>query len=359
MEQQKPLWRDTKAGGGAARAAGVLELLALIAALVCALALFITSLTTTNYIDPTAYEAQHILSRPDSILLNLAVAVVAVALFRVLRVTKLPDWFVKGATCVCLIALALVGIAWSFMMKAIPVSDQNVLFTSAVNLVKGDFSALQDTTGYEYFYFVRFPFQIGFLSYLELLVRAVGEQGTLILAPVLNVLMLVSGYAALLITTRRLFHDNRVTFLTLLLLCICVQPVLACTWIYGLIPALALTLWGVYFAVRFLQTNRLPNLIPTALFCAFAVYMKPNAWIGAVAVAAALLLHALKTRGWKPAVAAVLLLALCYPLPKIAQAVYEERIGVSFGKVYPMSSWMAMGMRDRRMAAGCSIDDSK
>lgn len=359
MEQQKPLWRKNKPESGMPRVAGVLEILALAAALICALALVYTSLTTTNYIDPAAYEAQHILAKPDSILLNLAVLAVAVALFRVLRVTKLPDWFVRGAAVVCLTALALIGIAWSLMMKAIPISDQDVLFSSAVHLVKGDFSALQDTTGYEYFYFVRFPFQIGFLSYLELLVRAVGEQGTLILAPVLNVLMLVSGYAALLMTTQRLFRDNRITFLTLLLLCVCIQPVLACTWIYGLIPALALTLWGVYFAVRFLQTDRLLNLIPAALFCAVAVYMKPNAWIGAAAVSIALLLHALKTRGWKPVVAAILLLALCYPLPKIAQAAYEDRIGVSFGKGYPMSSWMAMGMRESWMAAGWYNEYSK
>lgn len=359
MEQQRPLWREPKTNSGAARAAGILGLLALIAALICALALVFTSQVTTNYIDPTAYEGQHILAQPDSIVLNLAVTIVAIALFRVLRVTKLPDWFVKGAAIVCLTALALVGIAWSFMMKAIPISDQDVLFSSAARLVKGDFSALQDTSGYEYFYFVRFPFQIGFLSYLELLVRAVGEQGTLILAPVLNVLMLVSGYSALLMTTQRLFRDNRATFLTLLLLCICVQPVLACTWIYGLIPALALTLWGVYFAVRFLQTRRMGALVPAALFCAAAVYMKPNAWIGAAAISIALLLHALKTRGWKTAVAAVLLLALCYPLPKIAQAAYEERIGVSFGKGYPMSSWMAMGMRDSWMAAGWYNEYSK
>lgn len=359
MEAQKPLEREIDRNSGNVRAAGALELLALIAALVCALALVYTSLTTTNYIDPTLYEGQHILAKTDPFLLNLAITLVAIALLRVLRITRLPDWFVKSASVVCLLALALIGIAWSLLMKAIPISDQEVLFTSAANLVRGDLSALRDTAGYEYFYFVRFPYQLGFLSCLEALVRVFGEQGTLIAAPIFNVLLLISGYGALLLTTQKLFGDNRVTFLTLLLLCVCIQPVLACTWIYGLIPALAFTLWGVYFAVRFLQTSRYWNLLPAALFCALAVYMKPNAWIGAVAVAIALLLHALKTRGWKTVVAAALLLALCCPLPKIAQAAYEERIGVSFGKGYPMSSWMAMGMRESWMAAGWYNEYSK
>ena len=94
-------------------------------------------------------------------------------------------------------------------MRATPISDQQVLFSSALNLVKGDYSALQDTTGYEYFYFVRFPFQLGFLSILEGMVRTFGERGTLVAAPILNVLLLMSGYAALLMTTDRLFGDLR------------------------------------------------------------------------------------------------------------------------------------------------------
>ena len=352
METQQPLERDIDPKNGTARAANLLGLLALIAALACALAFVYTSLMTTNYIDPAQYEGQHILARSDSLLLNLAVTLVVLALFRALRLTRLPDWFVKSSSTVLLIALALIGIVWSFLMKPIPISDQQVLFSSASNLVRGDLSALQNTSGYEYFYFVRFPFQFGYLSCLETLIRFFGEEGTLIVVPVLNVLMLISGYAALLLTTQRLFHDNRVTFLTLFLLCVCLQPILACTWIYGLIPALALSLWSVYFAVRFLQNGRKREIPMIALFAALGVYMKPNAWIIAAAIAVALLLHALKTRGWKPLVALVVLLGLCVPLPKIVQAAYEERIGVSFGPGYPMSSWMAMGMQDSWMAAG-------
>ena len=352
MEAKQPLEREIDSKNDAVRTANLLGLLALIAALICALALVYTSLTTTNFIDPAEYEAQHILAKNDPILFNLAVTLVALALFRALRITRLPNWFVKSASAVLLIALALIGIVWSFLMKPIPISDQNVLFSSAASLVKGDLSALQNTSGYEYFYFVRFPFQFGYLSCLETLMRFFGERGTLLVVPVLNVCFLVSGYAALLLTTQRLFDDNRVTFLTLFLLCVCLQPILACTWIYGLIPALSLSLWAVYFSVRFLQNGRKREIPWIALFAALAVFMKPNAWIVAAAIAVALALHALKTRGWKPLVAAAVLLVFCVPLPKIAQAAYEERIGVSFGPGYPMSSWMAMGMQDSWMAAG-------
>lgn len=334
------------------RAANALEIAALIAVLIAALALSVTSLTTTNFIDPLQYSGQHILARPDSLLLNLAVTLVALAAFRLLRAVQLPRRFVSASAAILLTALALAGVAWSLLMRAAPISDQQVLFSSAASIVKGDFSALRDTAAYEHFYFVRFPFQFGFLSYLEALVRLLGERGTLIAAPVVNVLLLVSGYAALLMTTDRLFDDSRVTFLTLLFLCLCPQPVFACVWLYGLVPALAFTLWSIYFAARYLRGGSAWFVAPAAACSALAVYLKPNAWIGAAAISLALLLHALKTRGWKPVAAAVLLLVSCYPLPRIVQAAYESRIGSDFGKGYPMSSWMAMGMQESWMAAG-------
>ena len=174
---------------------------------------------------------------------------------------------------------------------------------------------------------MRFPFQFGFLSYLELLVRVFGEKGTLLAAPILNVLLLVSGYAALLRTTQRLFSDSRVTLLTLFLLCIYVQPLLACTLIYGLIPALAGSLWAVLFAVRFVQTGK-KRESPGPL-AARSPRMKPNAWIVAAAVAVVFALRA-HTRGWVPLVAAS---RRCCCLRAAAQngtGGVQARIGVSW-----------------------------
>ncbi len=342
-----------------ARAASTLEIIALCAVLLAALMLSVTSLTTTNVIDSTQYSAQHILAQKDSLLLNLAVAIVAIAAFRILRVAHVSKSFMITASVLCFLALAAFGSAWSLMMRATPISDQSVLLNAAVTMWTGDRSILRDLASYEHFYFVRFPFQFGFLSFLELVVRCLGEMNTMVFLPIINIFLLISGYAVLLMTTDRLFQDNRITFLTLVLLCLCPQPLFACVWLYGLIPALAFTLWSVYFAVRYLKDEKTRFAVFAAVFSAIAVYLKPNAWIGAAAIAIVFLLHALKTRGWKPAVAAILLLVACYPLPKIAQAVYEDRIGVTFGKGYPMSSWMAMGMRDSWMAAGWYNEYSK
>ncbi len=350
--KQKPWEQKTKMVMSMPRAANALELAALAAVLLAALALSITSLVSTNYIDPAHYEAQHVVARTDSLWFNLAVTTVAIVLLRALRLVRITDRFVRASAAVLLSLLSVVGIVWTLMAKAYPTSDQGILYESARMIVNCDFSELRNADSYLHFYFVRFPFQFGFLSYLELLIRVFGEEMTLVVAPILNVLMLVSGYAALLQTTDRLFHDNRVTFLTLLFLCIGIQPLLACTLIYGLIPALALSLWALFFTVRFLQSGKKREIIWIALFCAAAVYMKPNAWIFVVSIAIVLGLMAMRERRWTPLVAAAIAVVVCIPLPKIAQSAYESRIGTSVGEGYPISSWMAMGMKEGAMACG-------
>lgn len=359
MDTHRPPERGTAPKGGAARAAGALEGILLICALVFALTFVLMSFAATSHLDLAKSESRTILTKGDPVLLNLAVTVVALALLRVLRITHIPDWFVKGASIGLLILLALVGIVWSFLVKATPASDAGVLFSGASRLAGGDLSVLQDTSSYEFFLFSGAPYRLGLLGCLEGIIRLFGERGALIVLPVLNVLLLVSGYAALLKTTQLLFGDNRITFLTLLFLCVCLQPLFACAGIDGEIPALAFSLWALYFTVRFLQNGRKRELLFLALFGALAVFLDHNAWIIAAVVSFFLLLQALTMRGWKPLLAAAILLALCVSLPKIAQAAYEDRLDVLFGEGYSYSSRLAAGWNDdfnKEMYDACGAD---
>ena len=113
---------------------------------------------------------------------------------------------------------------------------------------------------------------------------------------------------------------------------------------------------GIYTGILFSAFNGRPLWNTSILGPLFLVSGMSG---GAAAIVLALLLHALKTRGIKPVLAAAMLLIACYPLPKIAQAAYEKRIGTEFGAGYPMSAWMAMGMRKSWMAAGWYNEYSK
>ncbi|MEA4939797.1 MAG: hypothetical protein VB091_09455 [Christensenella sp.] len=346
MDTQTPLWRDAEETDGAHRAANALERILLASVLIIALVFVYLSQTSTNLLDPASSSGRTIFIPVDPIGLNLAVTVVAIALFRLLRIARPPEEFVNVSAVLCLSALAIGGILWTFLVQATPSGDAAVFCSSAAELAEGKHTALSNSNSFAYFFFASAPKRLGFLLYLETLMRMLGEEGTWVFAPVINVLLLVSGYGAVLRTTRLVFDDNRVSFLTLLLLCVCVQPLLACTEINGRIPALAFALWGVYFAARFLQDGRKHEIPLFVLFSAFAVLLNASAWFLVGAVAAVLLLQALRERAAKPLIAAAILVTLCLLLPAVVQASFEARAGVSLGKGYSLSSRRAAGWND-------------
>lgn len=338
--------------GCSARVAGVLELTALSVILLAALALSVTSLMITNYIDPLHYTSQHIVSKTDSLWFNLVVTIGAIALLRILRMVRIPDRFLKVSSALLLLVLAGVGIAWVFLTKSIPTSDQGHLYNSALALISGQTQDMTSLDGTLYFYYLRSPYQFGILAYVELLTRIFGENGVLLAAPVINVLFLIGAYVSLLKTTDRLFHDNSVTLLTLFMMCVLIQPILACTSIYGWIPSLALMVWVMGFAVRYLQEGKKRYLIWMALLSAIAVTIKPNALITVIAVALVLLLHAIKGKRWFSLVAAVVILCAAFPGQRIAQASYEARLDTDYGGGQDYVVWISMSMRESWMACG-------
>jgi len=338
-----------------ARLAGVLETLALVCVLLAALALAATSLFAAAKVNPDQYEILQILVFKENQWCNLAVVALGIVFLVLLgRIPVSKRFNVAFGGCV-LIFLGVFGAFWVTSVNAHAESDGDVLIQIAERIIAGDYAPVATSGEYLHYYLVRFPYQCGLLFYLEVLVRLFGATGALGVARMINVALLVSSYGALLLITQRLFRSERVTFLTILLLCATPQPVLSCTFVYGLIPALAFGVWAFYFIVCYLQSGRKRNLIPAAVLLAAGVFLRSNTWIMLAAAAIVLALHALRRKKPAPALLAVLLVVAALPLPGVAQRAYEERLGTSFGSGYPKSYWMAMSLQDGWKAAGWHV----
>lgn len=325
---------------------------ALIAAALGAAALAFFALIHTCTIDPLAYADPHILFARDNVLVNLVMLAAAFVAIRLLGRLTISDRLLRTLATAGLLLLFAVGMVWVTSVNAIPAFDQGVLYRAAESLIAGDYAEFSQADSVMRFYFLRFPFQFGYLKYVETCIRLFGSRGAMTAIPVSNVILLISGYAALLMATDRLFADNRVTLLTLLAICACPQPLLSCTLIYGLIPGVAMTLWAVYFAVCYLKTDRTRNLLPCMLFCALACLFKLNALIAVVAIAIALTLHALRKKRVVAVVAAVIMVLAALFGSRVPKYSYERELDTTFGSGLDMSVWMAMGMRESWMAPG-------
>ena len=334
---QNPMDRNEQPSG----AAKALELAALIALLLFALTLTITSLVSTGKIDPDSYTSGTLVFSKDFFWFNAAVLVFLTAACRALRAMRVSDRAIRRLTGWLLVLTAIAGLLWILLAKAQPAGEQKFLFDAAKAIIKGKTKDLVRESGSLYFYFATSPNQFGNLAYVELLTRVFGQKGILIAAPVLNVLLLVFSYASILKTTGRLFRDNRVTLLALLLLCISFQPLLLCTAIDAGVLAAALAVWAIGRIVLYMQYGKKANLVWGAVFVALSAALSPIGRAAAVALALVVGLYVLKQKKWFPAVTALVMLAVSLFAPVGMRLMYQARLETDFGAGLPAVVWEA------------------
>ncbi|MEN6595666.1 MAG: hypothetical protein ABFC31_12050 [Clostridiaceae bacterium] len=334
---QDPMDRNEQKSG----AAEALETVALIALLLLALTLTFVSLFSTGSIDPEAYESGKLVFTKDFFWYNGAVLVFLAAASRLLRVARVSDRAIRRLTGWLLVLTTVAGLFWILLAKAQPAGEQGYLFDAAKAIIQGKTKDLTSEQGSLYFYFATSPNQFGNLAYVELFTRSFGQKGILIAAPALNVLLLVFSYASLLKTTGRLFRDNRVTLLTLLLLCVCPQPLLKCTVVDAGVLAASLTIWSAGRIVLYLQYGKKANLVWGAVLGVLGAVFSPVSRAAVIAFALVLALQVIKQKKWFPAVTALVLLAFALPAPAAARIVYEARLDTTYGAGLPAVVWKA------------------
>ena len=304
--------------------------------------LFVTCVVETGF---SADNNEHVLFLRDNVARNLAaLAAGAVCVWLVLkcRVTRRMNQIAAIGMLCCVTA---VGVCWVSAAKALPYADAKFILSDAAQAAS-HVNALSESA-----YLKKYPFQTGFLLYAECMTRLFGNSSAVVMQ-YCNILFVSLAYLALIGIARRLFQDERIELLTILLLLLCLQPVFLCTFVYGTLPGLALALWGVYAAVRYIQERGLIWMLAAALLTAVAVVLKKNYALVTIACGIALLLNALRGRAARPLLLCAVL-AICAALaPVLVQKSYEARAQTSFGRGLPQSAWLAMGLGESSMCSG-------
>ena len=337
-KNRQPLFRFANGAGTFALilTAGVFLLLALI------------SLLSTCRIDLHFSQSnnEHVSFLADPVLLNAAVLAGCFCLCLLIRRIKLSRAFVQGAAlCMLLIQTAL-GLWWVLSAKALPYADSAQIIEEALRISEGSYESLAATS-----YFRLFPFQLGYLMYAEGFARIFGSSAALALS-VFNVLWVDGAFLALLFLTKELFNDLYTEFFTALLLCLCLQPAFLCTFLYGVLPGLGLSLWGACFVLYYLRKRQFPYLLAAAILTGLAVALKKNYLIVAAADCIVLMLDLIRKKKLTSLIGAALLVSLSLLLPVWIQRTYEVRADAVFGEGTPQSAWLVTGFRESSMCSG-------
>lgn len=268
------------------------------------------------------------------------------------------------------LTLLTVVLAASFvgMTQLYPGSDPAKVWGIVMEWRQGDFSSFDEGA-----YLFCYPFQSGIVLFFYLLSFLFGE-GNFVGIQLVNVVFLAVIYG-LLVKLSGLFgvtagedtegFGKRRTGLqaaVYLGLLVWVPLSFYVTYLYGILPGMALSLGAVYFAQRYLAVRRYRYIAAASLCMGLATVIKMNCLIYLIAIACFLVYDAIslfflsEKKRWKEGAVSLifivcmgLVVALC---TQISNAAVERIAGRELSEGEVMLSWVVMGMQEAPLGPG-------
>ena len=320
----------------------------------------VMSMFQTSHIDPAKYKGEHILFQMDIVPLNIIVtALFFVFLFAIRR---FYDFFAKVNIRVMEIALAAVsvtlGLIWVLNVRSVPSADSANVFFSATGAAKDDFTQLQSNSQFYFHEFYKdlsyyhfYPFQLGFVFLCEIVYRIFGTDSSMPIQ-IINVLCVAASYFALARMTGLLFKRKAAEFIAIVLLLVCFQPILFCTFAYGNIAGMCAAIWASLLLIKYFQTEKYGWAIGSGALLVLATLAKYNNMIYLVAFVIVLLVHIVKKKKWQSAVIAAAMVAAVLLSNTLVIKMYESRAEMQYESGVSQVLYLDMGLQDSSMAPG-------
>ncbi|MCX4321444.1 MAG: hypothetical protein OSJ59_00615 [Lachnospiraceae bacterium] len=249
-----------------------------------------------------------------------------------------------------------------------PGSDPAKVYGIAMQWRQGDFSSFGEDA-----YLFRYPFQSGIVLFFYLLSFLFGEGNfvgiqllyAVFLAVIYGLLVKLSGlFGVAAGEGTEGFEKRRTGLQTAVYLGLLVWVPLAfyVTYLYGILPGMALSLGAVYFAQRYLAHRRLRYVAAASLCMGFATVIKMNCLIYLIAIACFLVYDAIskfffsEKKRWKEGVLSLVFIACMGVSVAVCTGVSNAAVERIAGRELPegeaMLSWVVMGMQEAPLGPG-------
>ncbi len=319
-----------------------------------------TSVIEQKATDPKVFSYEHVLFETDIIPLNIVITGLFVMVLFWLR--RFYDFFAKVNITIMEVALALLtvtlGLIWIFSVRSVPAADSKNIFDAATGAAKDDYTSMIDHVktdksnyygGYSYFQY--YPFQLGFVFICEIIYRIFGTESSMPVQ-VINVLCVGATYFALARMTKLLFKRKSIEFIAILLLAVCFQPILFCTFVYGNIIGMCCAVWASLLLIKYFQTEQYRWAAVSGALLVLATLAKYNNMIYLAAFVIVLLIHIVKKKKWQSAVIAAALIAAVLGSNALVTGMYKQRSGTDFESGVSQVMYLNVGLNESGMAPG-------
>lgn len=260
------------------------------------------------------------------------------------------------------IALALyvviIGIVWVVNVRSVPAADSYNIYEAATDAAQGKYTSMHNFSNFYnsqmydgYSYFQYYPFQLGFVAFSEFVYRIFGT-GSSMPIQIINVLALASAYFAIARITRLLFKSRRTEFIAIIMLALCIQPILFCTFVYGNIIGMTCALWASLLLIKYFKTGQYRWIYPSGALLVLAVMVKYNNMIYLIAFVIMLVIHIVKKKKWQSAAIAAALIIAVLGTNSLVIKSYEARADEEFSPGVSQPLYLALGLKESSMAPG-------
>lgn len=280
--------------------------------------------------------------------LVLLAASLAVCFLLITRVKKIS---VNGICIALFCWIALLGTIWVLSSQSAPTHDSKIVSTAASSCAMGDCASIAEGR-----YFHNYSFQLGYVFFLEILMRIANKlfhPTTLLYLEVINVLCLSVINVCVVKINNLLFEDKRIARISAFLLALSAAPIISCTFIYSIIPGMMFAILALYFELCYLKKNNVIFAILSIICIALAMMIKSNYLIWLIAILSIAFVAMFRRKRFVQDIAYMVAAAcLAYLMQPAVQTMYENRIGTEFGASVPYISWIAMGLNESPDAPG-------
>lgn len=308
--------------------------------------LFTLNIFCTSYIIP--YNNGRVYNVKDSVWLNLGLLILFCVLLLFLSkarrintyIQKLQSQlFYKKLSRALLTIIFIEGLIVVFAARRIPSGDQYSILKAAYQLRVHDNSAFVSSG-----YVGQYPNQLGIVTILYIFASVFGDMNYLAFSLV-NLMALVGcykflgdilEYVGLGKLSRILLYLFGIVFLPL---------IFYSTYVYGTLLGLAFSLAAIVYELKFLKTNRVKDMILSALFIGFAVMIKNNYLIFMIGMVLHAIVRMIKRRKILIGRIVLVIFASVCLFQTGTRAFIEYKSGEKIDQGTSSWAWIAMGLQ--------------
>lgn len=298
------------------------------------------SFIMTAYFDNKYYEySEKILYKYDNIFFNF-IGVVTLLILGYLIYMLLKNIKLKHLEIFLVIFILVIGSLFIIYLKVPPKADQECIVYGASEFLKGNFQWLEKT-GYVGIH----PLQIGIILFVELVFKICNSTNFIIIQ-LLNVLFsAICTYILCKITTK-IFKDENVTKILVILLFGFFELLFFNTHVYGNIIGLMFGLISILFTIDFIDKNKWRYIFYISISIAISIILKSNYKIFMIGIILVLIIEAIKNFDVKKVICIFSILFTVAILNKLMLLAVEKSSGKNIDSGIPMISYIYMGIQD-------------